>query len=345
MIPERIQALFDFIDYLDNNKQEYLEKYIPLCDEISTLGNKRSQLKPDKNYKDKQQYDVVQAQISEKFNPITESIYKPVVNKLLDLGIWSGDDAHASIWNNNFPAIADFKTNFVSEDIPLVKSYKKKYLDFRTQTNSNFLSLQMIFADLDEVLKPLFDFFNDTEVNEFDSFETKTIEVDSIEEAVKGFVENKGKNVKYSIPHERVFPKPRNQQMQSPLTTINHHFNMGDNINVGDISGNSGNIIIGKDIKISDSFKDRKETADKITELIELIRQQNISEEQKQSLISNFGKVKDEVLEDQPLKSRIFKWLSNTKETLENLVLAHDVTEAIHWVYITLNFVANQLPR
>lgn len=30
MVPPRIQALFDFIDYLDKNKKVYIEKYIPL---------------------------------------------------------------------------------------------------------------------------------------------------------------------------------------------------------------------------------------------------------------------------------------------------------------------------
>lgn len=340
MIPERIQAIFDFIDFLDANKQEYMETYIPLCEEISELGNKRSQLKPDKNYKDKLEYEIVQTTISEKFQPITENIYKPVASKLMELGIWTGDDTHASIWNNNFPAIADFKTKFAAEDVPLVISYKNKYLDFRKKTNSNFLSLQMILADLDEVFKALFDFFKDTEENEFNSFEAKTIEVNSIEDAVRAMIENKGRNVKYSIPHERVFSEPNTQPSQSPSTTINNHFNMGDNINVGDITGNSGNITIGKDIRISESFNDRKESSDKISELIGLIRQENISEEQMQSLVSNFEKVKEELLKEQPVKERIYRWLSNTKKALENLVLTHDVTQAIQWLYSTLNFTS-----
>lgn len=344
MIPERIQALFAFIDYLDSNKQEYIEKYIPLCDEINALANKRSQLKRDKNYKDKLEYDAVQAAISEKFQPITENIYKPVTNKLLELGIWSGDDPHSSIWNNNFSAISDYKTNFSSEDIPTILVYKRKYLDFRNETNSYFLSLQFILEDLDEVLKQLFDFFKDTEENEFDKFETKTVEVESIEEAIKGFVENKGKNVKYSIPHDSAFRKTGNQQQQSPLTTINNHFNMGDIINVGDIRGNSGPVIIGKDIRISDSFNERKETADKIAELIEMIKkEQNINEQQLELLISSFDMVKAELLVEKPVKSKIFTWLSDTKVALENLVLTHHVTEAIHWVYNNLNFIAHQL--
>lgn len=344
MIPQKIQAIFDFIDYLDSKKKEYLEKFIPLCNELSELGDKRSQLQRSKNYRDKLQYDKVQAEISEKFTPITEEIYKPVVNKMLELGIWSGDDALASIWNNNFPAIADFMEDFESEDIPQILGYKKKYLDFRNETNSNFLSLGMVFSSLDEVLKELFDFFKDTDENEFDLFETKTVEVESIEEAVKGMIENKGKNVKYSLPQDSLLPKTIPTPSPLSSTNIQNIFNMGDSINVGNITGNSGEIIIGKDIKISDSFADKKETADKITELIELIRQENsYSDEQKQSLVSNFENVKEEVLKEHPDRSRIHKWLSNTKENLENLVFVHHVVKAINWVYNNLNFVVNQL--
>ena len=55
MISEKIQALFDFIDYLDTNKAEFIEKYIPLCDELTNLDIQRSKLKPKNNYIDKQQ--------------------------------------------------------------------------------------------------------------------------------------------------------------------------------------------------------------------------------------------------------------------------------------------------
>jgi hypothetical protein len=115
---------------------------------------------------------------------------------------------------------------------------------------------------------------------------------------------------------------------------------MGDKFQVGDISNNSGQIIFGKNIRIADTLIGKNETADKITELINLISQeQSISDEQRQSLITNFDKVREEVLEEKPDKSKIFKWLSSTKGILEKLVLAHHVTEAVHWVYNNLNFI------
>lgn len=339
MIPEKIQALFDFVDYLDERKAEFIDKYLPLCSELSELDIQRSKLKPSNNYIDKQKYDEIQKTITEKFQPINQDIYIPVLNRLKELKVWSGDDVFTSIWNNNSSAIYEFRESFESEDIAIVIAYKKKYLSFRNETNSNFLCLQFVLSNLDEIYKALFDFFKDTAENEFESFETKTIEVNSIADAVKGFANNQGKNVKYSIPQESLFDYQNAKQHLPQSLSIKNEIIMGHKIQVGDITNNSGQIIIGKDIKVSDSLNGKNETVEKITELINLIKQeQDIDSEQKQSLITNFDKVREEVLEDKPDKSKIFKWLSTTKVILENFVLTHDVTEAIHWVYNNLNF-------
>ncbi|POY36445.1 hypothetical protein C3K47_11930 [Solitalea longa] len=343
MIPQKILALFEFIDYLDKNKKSYIEKYIPLCNELQILDEQRSKLKPERNYIEKQEYDYIQDQISAKFSPILSNIYAPVSEKLIELGIWTGENNYSSIWNNNISAISDFKRNFTSEDVLQVINYKVKYLTFRTETNSNFLCLQLIFNELDEIFKTLFDFFKDTNENEFNSFETKTIKVDSLEEAVKGLIEKKGNNISFSIPSEKFHYGLNETQMQR-IANIKNEIVMGDKIEVGNISNNSGQIIIGKEIRISDSLNGKQETFEKIEELIKLIRQEpNISDEQRQNLITNFDKVKEEVLEEMPDKSKIFKWLSNTKRTLENLVLTHEAIDAINWVYKNLNFLIQQI--
>src|SRR5690606_14096380 len=80
--------------------------------------------------------------------------------------------------------------------------YKQKYLSFRRETNSNFLCLQLVLSNLDEILKELFDFFKDTNENEFESFETKAIKVDTIQDAVRDFINTKGSNVRFKLPEE-----------------------------------------------------------------------------------------------------------------------------------------------
>jgi hypothetical protein len=254
MIPQKILALFDFIDFLDNNKAEYINKYIPLCDEFKILYEQKSKLRPHENYKDKQQYDNLQIQIKEKRSKIIENVYDPITKKLRDLEIWSGDVVATSIWNRNLSAIVDFKENFSKNDISQVMLYKQKYLTFRTEINIDFYDLSHIFSNLDEILKELFDFFKDTDKNEFERFETKEIEVSNIKEAVKKFIENREKNVKFSIPV---------QELQRQTNAKTHEIIMGDKImrdkiETGDINNNSsGQVSIGgKGNKIEADGKD-----------------------------------------------------------------------------------------
>lgn len=340
MISQRIQALFAFIDYLDGRKSEYIDRYIPLCKEITDFGTRRAELKPESNYIDKLEYDELQKAISEKFKPITQNIYLPVLERLKALNIWSGDDTFASIWNNNSSAIHEFKENFDLVDIEDILTYKQKYLDFRKETNSNFLCLQFVFSNMDEILKQLFDFFKSSAENEFASFEIKTVEVNSVADAVKSIVNGEGKNVRFSIPHESLFDYHNINKNLPQLPNVKNEIIMGHKIQVGDISNNSGQIVIGKDIHISDSANAKNETAEKISELIKIIaQQQSVDANQKQSLITNFDKVREELFEEQPSKSKIVKWLSNTKGVLEKLVLSHEVVQAVDWVYKSLNFI------
>jgi len=126
----------------------------------------------------------------------------------------------------------------------------------------------------------------------------------------------------------------------SNYQTIIKEIIMGDKIQVGNIHNNTGQIIIGKKINISDSQKERTELTDKIQSLIKLLQQEEIESAQRQSLITNFDKVQEEISEEQqPDKSKIFKWLTNTKKVMENVVLANHTREAILWIYEHLHFV------
>ena len=109
--------------------------------------------------------------------------------------------------------------------------------------------MSFVFSNIDEVLKELFDFFKDTNVNEFEDFEKKILEVDSIVEALISFNENRKENVKFSIPIDSVIGNPKVNQIQNNPMHIKNEFIMGDKIQVGDISDNSGQITFGKDIK------------------------------------------------------------------------------------------------
>lgn len=253
MIPQRVQRLFDFIDYLNENKDEF-KKYIPLCNELRELSRQRDLLFPDKNYKDKLRYDELDTLIDEKFAPITKHIYDPITNKLRELDIWSGDGAYSSIWNNSSSSIFEFQNKFTTEEVIKVMEYKKMYLDFRTETNTDFLSLYSIFKGLDEILKLLFDFFRDTDNNEFENFEAKKIKVNNIQEALKISLES-GRSISFSLPQEALL----SQNMPTNLGDTVNVYNkivMGDNNEIGSISNNSGPVSVGKNIKTEVNSQD-----------------------------------------------------------------------------------------
>lgn len=244
MIPEKIQALFNFIDYLDKNKQEYIQKYIPLCNELKDLKLKRNELKPNEDYISKKQYDKIQNEIEDKFSPILSDIYTPITKKLTELGICSGDQTYLNIWNNNIAAISDFTNNFSFDDVQQVIINKQKYLRFRTETNTDFLCLSFVFHSLNEILKELFYFFKDNKDNEFETFEAKTIKANSLEEAIKGLKKN-GKT-KFSIPTEAFFNNPDKNKIKTNNTKVKNKIIMGDQIKTGDIINANGQISIGK---------------------------------------------------------------------------------------------------
>lgn len=253
MIPQRVQGLFDFIDYLDDNKDEF-KKYIPLCNELRELYRQRDLVNPDKNYKDKLRYDELDTLIGEKFAPITKHIYDPITNKLRELDIWSGDGAYSSIWNNSSSSIFEFQNKFTTEEVIKVMEYKKMYLDFRTETNTDFLSLYSIFKGLDEILKLLFDFFKDTDTNEFENFEAKKIKVNNIQEALKISLES-GRSISFSLPQEALLSQNMPINLGDTLNVYNKIV-MGDNNEIGSISNNSGPVSVGKNIKTEVNSQD-----------------------------------------------------------------------------------------
>ncbi|MBW1656657.1 hypothetical protein [Flavobacterium quisquiliarum] len=247
MIPSKIQALFTFIDYLNDNKNEYIEKYIPLTNELLELDKKRRVLNPNENYRSKQLYDEVQKEIDIKFPPLINYVYEPITNKLKQLEIWTGDEMFLSIWNNNIGDICDFKREFSIEDVPLIMESKLKYKSFREETNSNFMCLSFVFTSLDEILKELFDFFKDTEENEFEKFENKILAVNNLEEVIKSFANDRDSNTSFSFPIETLLPqKQQNKTQKNYKTKIKNKIVMGDNIKTGDISNKSGQINVGK---------------------------------------------------------------------------------------------------
>lgn len=205
MITDKIKALFQFIEFLHSNIENF-KQFDNTINELFLLAKERKKVSPRLNFKDKLKYDKVQAEIKDKFKVIQDSIITQIQAKGTELNICDLNNPE-TLLNLNISEIRNLKENFSKDDIPEILKHKSKYLEFRTKTNCTYFQ-DFFFSYLDEILKVLFDFFKDSSENEFETFETKTIQVNGFCEVADQF--QKG-NKKVSFPIEDLL-KPSNVQ-------------------------------------------------------------------------------------------------------------------------------------
>src|SRR5699024_11539215 len=92
MITPKIKDFFQFIDYLDSNKDLFL-KYKPAVEELQELDTKRNKLNHRANYKQKLLYNEVQKEIEKKFDALSNVIMKPMMAEATRLDIYNRDEA------------------------------------------------------------------------------------------------------------------------------------------------------------------------------------------------------------------------------------------------------------
>jgi hypothetical protein len=180
MITDKIKALFQFIEFLHSNIENF-KQYDEVINELYFLDNKRSELKPRNNFNDKLKYDEVQTEIKDKFKVIKKNIISSLQAKATELNICDWNNPDETLWNYNISEVNSLKEKFGENDLPVILNYKRKYIEFRTTTNCTYFQ-DSFFSGLDEIFKELFDFFKDSEHNEFKAFEAKKIEVNSFNE-------------------------------------------------------------------------------------------------------------------------------------------------------------------
>lgn len=211
MITPKIKALFQFIEYLHSNIDNF-NLNNDLIKELESLNKVRSNLKPEQNYKDKLQYNKVQAEIENKFKTLQHNTANLIKARAKELNVCSFENEPRYNFNGVETEIRQLKKNFSNEDLPEIFRHKNQYLEYRSSTHDTFLSLQIFFDELDKIAKSLFDYFKDTEQNEFEAFEIKAIPVNSIAEAIQGF--KKGQT-KFTLPSSFLFNTSIKEQPQN----------------------------------------------------------------------------------------------------------------------------------
>jgi len=192
MITDKIKALFQFIEFLHSNIDNF-KHYDEVINELHLLNIESDQLRPRNNFADKLKKDELQAEIKEKFKVIQDNIITPIRCKAIELNICNFQDEALLSWNGVESDIFHLKEDFSKGDIPKILTHKNKYLEFRTKTNDTYFE-GFFFYDLDEILKELFDFFKESDQNEFEAFESKVIQVNSKRELIEGLHRLFGQN-------------------------------------------------------------------------------------------------------------------------------------------------------
>jgi hypothetical protein len=178
MLTPKIKALFQFIEFLHSNIDRF-KQYDEVIKELHLLNEERH--KPRKNFADKLKYDKVQAELKDKFKVIHDGIIQPIQSKVKELNICDLKRTEESLWGWYILEIDTLKNNFSQDDLPEIFTHRSKYLEYRIKTGGEgFFELGSFFPNLDEILKILFDYFKDTDQNEFEPW---TISVNDTHEA------------------------------------------------------------------------------------------------------------------------------------------------------------------
>ena len=209
MITPKIKALFQFIEYLHSNIDNF-NLNNGLIKELEQLVEERQKVNSKKTYKDKLKYDEVQAEIETKFKILQGNTANLIKAKAKELNVCNFDNEPNYSFNGIETDIHQLKENFSKNDLPEIFKHKQQYIEYRRKTHKTFLSLAFFIDELDEVTKSLFDYFKETEQNEFEAFESKAIQVNDIGEAVKLF--QSGKFQKFTFPNSFLNPSTIQQQ-------------------------------------------------------------------------------------------------------------------------------------
>lgn len=196
MITTKIKNLFQFIEYLHSNIDNF-NLNNDLIKELELLNLEEQKVKLKKTFKDKLKYDELQSEKAKKFKILQDNTVNLIKAKAKELNVCNfGDESNYSFYDIETD-IRQLKENFGIDDLPEIFKHKQKYIEYRTKTHKTFFSFVFFYTELDEITKSLFDYFKETEQNEFEQFETKTIQVNNLSETLDLF--SIGKN-KVSLP-------------------------------------------------------------------------------------------------------------------------------------------------
>lgn len=165
MLTDKIKALFQFIEFLYLNIDEF-NKYNYLIDELNALYDKSNKLEPEKNYFEKKEFEKLQDEINQKRNHLLQNTIQKGIKKASELNIYN-PKKYASIYNQNNDEAFNIINIVEDKDLPIILESKQKYIEFRTKTRNATLQQGELYDKLDLILKVVFNYFDKETENEF----------------------------------------------------------------------------------------------------------------------------------------------------------------------------------
>jgi len=196
MITDNIKALFQFIEYLHSNIENF-NQYNDLIKRLRLLIEERWELRPNSNYKDKRRLNELWAEYEPKFNDLQKDLFNPIKAKAIELNLGNLDGNSFFFTNEIVNDIVQLTNNFQDEDLPEIFKYRSQYLEYSTNAKPTLRFLGSFFDELDTITEYLFDFFKEpADPNEFGSYATKEAqksywnEVSNIVQRMEKLVDN-----------------------------------------------------------------------------------------------------------------------------------------------------------
>ena len=212
-LPDRIKALFHFIEFLHANIANFKKYDTTVYDYNSLFIHKYLYLQTPETYQEFLKYISFLKALQAKSEVIYINIIEPIKTKAHSLKVcnWL---IQSSVWEINIEDIDKLHKNHQIEDVKIIKEYDQKYAEFRSETNNNY-GYSDFFYDLDETFKHLFSFFRDKN----DNIQPTKIDYES--------EDDKSEN-KTSQPHNNIEPiskcvKDGLHQKQTKKNNLHNH--------------------------------------------------------------------------------------------------------------------------
>ncbi len=162
-IPEKVKALFYFLEFLHVNMANFKE-YNSVLEEREELFLIKEGIKKSNDGIRKSELPLYEASIQSKSEALLINVVNPikVITEHLNICNWSSSKRTMLL---SIADIEELQKSYSSYDIAIVHEYEKKYFEYRGTITSDYICFEFL-VDLEKIVFSLFSFFKDKEIDD-----------------------------------------------------------------------------------------------------------------------------------------------------------------------------------